>query len=179
MWEQIFFSPFNLLNFSFVLCFPLSCGQPKANRWTKRLIEARRCLPPFKCPVAWRLLLIAEIKKCFITLFLLLLLCQPPFLGPWRQSVWAHHFPMQIQLLVSYLDSFLIMGGIFIFCQLVALSKLLLLDYPESMWGIGLAKAAQALSFFSLLCKRCCLLCTYAHVFSTSVFAHTVVEKKI
>lgn len=70
-----------------MLCFPLPCGQPKANRWTKRLIEARRCLPPLKCPVAWRLLLIAEVKKCFITLFLLLLPCQPPFLGPWRESV--------------------------------------------------------------------------------------------
>lgn len=70
-----------------MLCFSLPCGQPYANRWAKRLIEARRCLPPLKCPVAWRLLLIAEVKKCFITILLLLLPCQPPFLGPWRESV--------------------------------------------------------------------------------------------
>lgn len=70
-----------------MLCFPLPCGQPNANRWTKRLIEARRCLPPLKCPVAWRLLLIAEVKKCFITILLLQLPCQPAFRGPWRESV--------------------------------------------------------------------------------------------
>lgn len=70
-----------------MLYFPLPCGQPNANRWTKRLIETRRCLPPLKCPVAWRLLLIAEVKTCFITIFFLQLPCQPPFLGPWRESV--------------------------------------------------------------------------------------------
>lgn len=70
-----------------MFCSSLPCGQPNANRWTKRLIEARRCLPPLKCPVAWKLLLIAKVKKCFITILLLQLPCQPPFLGPWGESV--------------------------------------------------------------------------------------------
>lgn len=62
--EQVFFSPFYLPNFLLVLCFPLP-SQPDANKWTKSWIEGRRCPPLFKCPVAWRLLLIAEVKKVF------------------------------------------------------------------------------------------------------------------
>lgn len=40
------------------------------------------------------------------------------------EKMWAHHFPMQIQLMVSYLDSFLIKGGIYMFPQLDAFRKL-------------------------------------------------------
>lgn len=70
-----------------MLCFPLPCGQPNANRWTKRLIEGRRCLLALECPMAWRLLLIAEIKKCFITILLLQLPCQPRFHDPCGENV--------------------------------------------------------------------------------------------
>lgn len=55
---------------------------------------------------------------------------------------------MQIQLLVSSLDSFLIMGGIFIFCQLVALSKLLFAGLSRECVRNGPGKSCSRTLFF-------------------------------
>lgn len=72
---------------------------------------------------------------------------------------------MQIQLLVSYLDSFLIMGGIFIFCQLVASSKLLFAGISRERVG---SKPGRS-------CSGSLLFLYFENVAVCSVRAHTSV----
>lgn len=79
---------------------------------------------------------------------------------------------MQIQLLVSYLDSFLIMGGIFIFCQLVALSKLLFAGLSGEHVRNRPGKSCSSTSFF-LYSENVAVSSVHVHISSAPLSSLT------
>lgn len=119
-------------------------------------------------------------KKCFITILLLTcnqLPCQPPFLGPWRESVSS-----------SLSDANSAFGLILGFFSYHGWNIYLLpagcFKQAAICWDIQRACGEQAWQklfrhfLLPLLWKCCCLLSVCMHV-CTSIFTSTVVEKEI
>lgn len=84
---------------------------------------------------------------------------------------------MQIQLLVSYLDSFLIMGGIFIFCQLVVLSKLLFAGISREHVGNRPGKSCSG-TFFCLYPENVAVCSVHARTSAPLTLLPQWVKKK-